>query len=303
MLNMVRKIFDEEMISKAYRRINSNHPIDIYLGYNNLGEKSLVVIEMSLIKECSSTKLIKVVFEKREDGKNKLEFALTDKKFEELFYKFCEDIILSSQKSLKENAIKDIINRWNAWRTMFQNTTNEILPDSLIQGLIGELLFIKNYMIPKYGVNKAIVSWEGPSGGHKDFVIENTWYEIKTCSIASDTIKISSLEQLDSDNIGYLKIIRIEKTNEEDTTSINLNILVEEVKNEILSFDILNLYYEKLSGLKYCYNSLYDKVTFKISTEKLFEVDNNFPCIRRRDIPTQVQAVQYELRISNLKEG
>lgn len=303
MLETVKKIFEEEKLSKAYRRINSSHPINIYLGYNSIGKKSLVVIEESIIKNAISTKIIKVILGKREDGKIQLEFSLMDKLFEELFYKFCEDIVLASQNSLKERAIEDIVNRWNAWKTMFQNANNEVLSDIIIQGLIGELLFIKNYMIPKYGFEQAITSWEGPIGGHKDFVIANTWYEVKTCSFSSDTVKISSLEQLDSINVGYLKITRIEKTNETDATAVNLNMIVEEIKEKILSVDTLKLYYEKLSNLKYNYNALYDKITFKIGTEELFEVNEKFPCIRRKEIPAQVQSIQYELRISNLMEG
>ncbi|MBE6069370.1 MAG: PD-(D/E)XK motif protein [Clostridium lundense] len=303
MLETVKKIFEEEKVSKAYRRINSSHPINIYLGYNSVGEKSLVVIEESMIKNATSTRMIKVILGKREDGKIKLEFSLMDKLFEELFYKFCEDIVFASQNSLKEHAIEDVVNRWTAWKTMFQNANNEVLSDSIVQGLIGELLFIKNYMIPKYGFEQAITSWEGPVGGHKDFVIADTWYEVKTCSFSSDTVKISSLEQLDSINVGYLKITRIEKTNETDANAVNLNLIVEEIKEKILSVDILKLYYEKLSNLKYNYNVLYDKLTFKIGAEKLFEVNENFPRIRRKEIPAQVQSIQYELRISNLMEG
>lgn len=303
MLETVKKIFEEEKLSKAYKRINSSHPIDIYLGYNCVGEKSLVIIEESSIKNVTSTKMIKVTIEKREDGKIKLDISLIDKLFDELFYKFCEDIVLASQNSLKEHAIEDIVNRWNAWKAMFQNANNEVLSNNIIQGLIGELLFIKNYMIPTYGFEQAIISWEGPVGGHKDFVFADTWYEVKTCSFSSDIVKISSLEQLDSSNVGYLKIIRIEKTNETDVNAVNLNQIVEEIKEKIHSADILKLYYEKLSNLNYTYNVLYDKITFKIGKEEVFKVNETFPCIRRKEIPTQVQSIQYELRISNLQGG
>lgn len=302
MLKTVKKIFEDEKFSKAYKRVNSTHPIDIYLGYNNYGEKSLVIIEKSIYQIVKSTKIIEVKLEKREDGKIKLEFALIDKFFDEMFYKFCEDIVMSSKNVKKEYSIKHIVDRWNAWKAMFQNASINRLPDQVIQGLIGELYFIKNKMIPLYGYKKAINSWEGPLGGHKDFVINDTWFEVKTCSFSIDVVKINSLEQLDSAKNGYLEIVRLEKINSESSDAVNLNTMVENIKEDILDVEFLRVYYEKLSNLKYNYNPEYNAISFKIGAVESFVVDESFPRIRRNNVPKQVQAVQYNLRISNLKQ-
>lgn len=300
MLDDIKKIFEDEKLSKAYKRINSIHPIDIYLGYNEAEEKSLVIIEQSKCRIVASTKIINTNIGKREDGKIKLEFALTDVVFDEMFFKFCEDIIISSLNEKKQRAVEHIINRWNAWRVMFQNASIDRLSDQVLQGLIGELEFIKNKMIPQYGYKKAIVAWDGPMGGHKDFVIEDTWFEVKTCSLSSDTVKISSLEQLDAEQEGNLEIIRLEKVNYECNDAISLNVLVEDVKKQILDVDILKLYYEKLSKIGYHYNTVYDSMTFIIGDKKTYVVNNKFPRIRRKDVPKQIQSIQYDLRISNL---
>ena len=46
-------------------------------------------------------------------------------------------------------------------------------------GIIGELLFLKDTMIPTFGVEKAIESWMGPEKTHKDFSFDDKWIEIK----------------------------------------------------------------------------------------------------------------------------
>ncbi len=83
--------------------------------------------------------------------------------------------------------------------------------DNEVMGLIGELLFMQDYMIPHYGVDMALDSWMGPEKTHKDYSTESVWYEIKAISAGKDSVKISSLEQLDGDDEGYLAIYCLEK--------------------------------------------------------------------------------------------
>ena len=46
---------------------------------------------------------------------------------------------------------------------------------------------------------------------------------------------------------------------------------------------------------------IYDPLTFRIGEQKTYVVNEKFPRIRRRDVPKEIQAIQYDLRISNLK--
>ena len=47
--------------------------------------------------------------------------------------------------------------------------------DNEVMGLIGELLFMQDYMIPHYGVNMALDSWMGPEKTHKDYSTERVF--------------------------------------------------------------------------------------------------------------------------------
>ena len=51
---------------------------------------------------------------------------------------------------------------------MFQGKPNK-LQEQDIMGLIGELLFLRDYMIPTYGEDIALLSWSGSELTHKDF--------------------------------------------------------------------------------------------------------------------------------------
>lgn len=94
---------------------------------------------------------------------------------------------------------------------MFQNISTKELSEEKEQGIYGELYFLYKYMIPKYGVEKSILSWAGPHKFNKDFSIDETWYEIKTSSVNANTIEIRSINQLDSDVDGFLTVVKVEK--------------------------------------------------------------------------------------------
>ena len=71
----------------------------------------------------------------------------------------------------------------------------ELISDEQIKGLIGELLFLTDNMIPNYGETRAIQAWSGQEMTRKDFSIDDTWVEVKTIDFGKPTVVISSLEQ------------------------------------------------------------------------------------------------------------
>lgn len=302
MFDLIESKFEQERDNHTYRRIDAEHPISIYLGYNNKGYKSMVITEQGIDVNVASTKIIEATLTKRPDQKLSLEFALVDNKFSNMYYRFCDDIIVSCRNIQNIKAINFIINRWNAWRLMFHNIGNECLSDSMVMGLVGELLFIEKVMEPKYGINRSIKAWVGPLGNPKDFMIDDIWYEIKTTTHSSDRIKISSIEQLDSDKSGLLNIIRIEKTSLEDKLSVNLNRQIDLIKQKIEDTGVLYDFLYKLTNIGYCYNEDYDSKCYKYTSIEKYNVDDKFPRMHRENIPRAVSKIQYEILIPDIQQ-
>ena len=98
------------------------------------------------------------------------------------------------------------------------------MSDTEIVGLLGELLFMDDHMIPQYGVATALASWMGPEKTHKDFSTENMWYEIKTINSGKTTVRISSLEQLDGDIEGQLVVYDLEKMSPSFNSEFSINL-------------------------------------------------------------------------------
>lgn len=301
-MNNLEQIFSECKSTLTFKRIPVDYKLDIYLGYNDKGQKTLAYITEKVDETFQSTRLIDLNINTRHDGKKAVCFSLIEEIDSDIFYRFCQDIIESTKDVSNENGLKIINARWNRWINMFKNPFSKILSESEIRGLIGELVFLRDYMFDKYGIEKSIESWEGPDSSHKDVEIDDTWYEIKTTSQGATTVKISSIEQLDSDKDGYLTIIELEKSNSNVSGFLTLNKLVEEISSMLPNDSIVREYYKKLSTIGYLYYEEYDSFVYDKKNMRFYLVNNEFPRLKVLDMPNQVAKVSYELIIPNIKE-
>lgn len=289
--------------SKTYQRIDGSNKVDIYLGYNDDGNMSLVITEKGRESKVKSSQLINVGLNRRNDGKYALSFDLIDENFKSIFLIFCNDIINVCEKVGKEMAISTAITRWGYWREMFRKRTSNILTIEEIKGLIAELIVLKEIFIPKYGEEKAIKSWMGPLSGHKDFEVDSTWYETKGISENALYVTISSLEQLESDVDGHLIVTRLEKTSETNSLAINLNSMVADVIGLIEDVDILELFKTKLEAVQYYYSDEYFKYCFVKKGLQSYLVNNNFPRIRRKDVHYGIGNVKYTILLDSIVDA
>ena len=122
----------------------------------------------------------------------------------------------------------------------------------------------------------------GPVLGHKDFEVSDTWYEIKAIAEGASSVTISSIEQLDSMEIGHLVVVRMEDTSPTSSLAINLNSIVASVKKKIKDVDILNEFDLKLNDVGYAYSEAYEDYNFVIKGYDQYVVDERFPRIKEK---------------------
>jgi len=302
MSNIIEKIraLLEGPETESYSRYDGQHPLDIFLGIDNSGRKSLVITLLAEKERVVSSKTITVEFFKRNDSRLSLKFSLEDDSLKEIFYKFCEDVIESTKNNTQESGFSPIIRRWNTWIDFFTRTSLS-LSESEIIGLIGELKFLKNYMVDKYKVGKALDSFIGVDKAHKDFEVNNTWYEVKTIHHGVRSIKISSIEQLDSEQEGSLVVVTLDQGTHHSKDCITLNKLVLEIKsileeNQAVTFD------EKMRKAGYIYDERYDEYVYMFVKMDFYSVRDNFPRISINDLPIGVTKASYEIDISSIQQ-
>ncbi len=287
----------------TFTRVDSKHPLDLFLGTNELGQYTLLLLnkDQLLVQDLSSP-IINVSLGERNDGNYAMSFTLLDNKYGELFSYLCSDLILTTDK-INPNVpgVNLLVNRFLQWKKMFKKLTGELLSESEIKGLIGELYFLKNNLSVKYGIDVAVNSWIGPEKTLQDFVYDDCWYEIKSTSSKAVTVKISSVEQLDTNDCGKLVILYLDKTSKTDVNRISLNSIVDEIKETIENEQTKDRFDYNLMIQGYVFNQKYDDYNFKMAKLEMYNVDKEFPCVRKVQVPKTVKSVKYELIISELE--
>lgn len=302
----IEEKFKKGADTQTYQRIDVDYKVNIFLGYNEDGKMSMVITEPGKKEVVKSTKLIDVSLKKREDQKMALSFDLLDVSYKSMFMIFCKDIIVVCERAGSQMAISTALTRWKYWKEMFGKRNSEILDKQEIKGLIGELIELHDQFMTNYDEATAIKSWMGPLMGHKDFEINETWYEVKSVNENAIQVNISSLEQLESETDGHLVIIRLEETSATSELSTNLNKMVLSVTDSIKDPDNLDLFRVRLDNMGYTPNDEYDNYNFVFKGRQCYSITDGFPRLTRKDVPESIGNAKYTVLlngISNYKEA
>lgn len=282
-----------------YLRVSAGHPLELYLGKNENGNPTLrfngefhpakivgnSILEIKQVKTANYMSIL---------------FSYTAKENLSLFYNFCEDIINQTSNYYGNDGYLEIVNRYNQWKKMFYGNS-KILSENEVLGLIGELLFLKDYCFPIYGVSVGLNGWSGPEPTHKDFSYKDEWYEIKSINSFKNTVSISSIEQLDSITEGKLVVYSFEKMSP-SFNGISLNALVGMVSNMIQYETDKDIFFEKLKQVGYSYNEVYDNYMYNMINIDKYIVNTEFPKIKADDLPNGIGKVQYEIFLSLIEK-
>lgn len=300
MKNSIYNKFTEGFECGYFIRIGENRDINLYIGkdddarysFDFRGDFKKVKLTGSQVIEVSQFSLNDTQF---------LRFSLLNSDLLECFSLFCEDLIQSTVGvSDDTTAYKQLQTRYLSWKRLFKPNRG-LLNEAEIMGLIGELLHMRDYMIPTYGVDAALEAWTGPEKTHKDYSLNDIWYEIKAINSGKDSVRISSLEQLDSDMVGYLVVVSLERMSP-SFNGIRLNEIVFSILDMIPIAIQRDLLLAKLELYGYDFSPEYDNYVFALSDCVTYKVHDAFPRLVRKDIPSSVSRIQYELILSEIED-
>ena len=272
--------------------VSGDHPLSFHIGY--YGEQMcFMVLDTGKVEKTTSSKAINSSCVEMDNGKYALRFLLNYPSLNELFVKLCWDLIDCSRNSSKP--IATILSRFNSWIRLLQKRGEGLLSPSAQKGLIGELLFLKELIVSE-GSIKALNSWVGPEGSDQDFICENSWNEIKATTIASTTVVISSLQQLDRNDQGYLVVYFMDKTTSNGLQTLSLPEVVDDVR-KLLPIGVTDLFLCKLAMCGYYSKDCerYKEMRYRLSEKRVYSVDDRFPKLTRSNVPSEVHNAKYEL--------
>lgn len=298
--NEIYKTFREDFPSRHFIRFGDNRHISLYIGRDDDARYSFDFRGKYKPVRISSSDVIAV--EQYKDGELlTLRFSLENNDLLEYFCTFCQDLLESVRVTNDdETAYHTLRSRYYSWRQLFR-PDNARMTESEIMGLIGELLFLRDYMIPERGIDVALDSWMGPEKTHKDFSDQQDWFEIKTISFGKESVRISSVEQLDSDVDGTLVVYELEKMSP-SFEGIKLNQLVNNIIALLTNSSQRETFMAKLQLYDFDFSNEYDAIVFVLKNRNMYRVDStNFPRLHRVMLPDAILRVQYELLLTEIE--
>lgn len=299
-MNSIKAIYQEFTTPEYFSRIDNVHPLDLFIGLDQKGRKAIKLRAKFEPRKVKSTLAIEInQFTSQEF--NTLQFSLINDEISGLFYNFCEDLIESSRNTSQIDGYDYIINRFTQWRKLFIGNSKKLLDENEVIGLIGEIYFLKNYLFSDYGIETALLGWSGVDKTHKDFSYDKLWYEVKTTYSSNQSIKISSLEQLDAKNSGLLVVLSLEKMSEV-YVGLKLNDIILSVRKLLTNSNDQELFDLKLASAGYEYNDYYDVYSYALKSIRFYSVNEGFPRITKSSVPNSVIKVQYEILIQELND-
>jgi hypothetical protein len=295
------------------RRFSSDVLPEIFVALKT-PEKSrgiLISISKSIRLDISAYSTLRdISIDTFDDDKNPtkriLFLKLLDSQHKDIFSVLCEDLILSVAQITNEKAlIKELLNRFEKWKSLFDKAASQGLSKEEQIGLFGELFFINKCLQNTEKYLDVVNSWVGSEGESKDFQLGKWGVEVKTSAGRSnEKINISNEQQLDTSGFEKLFLYHLSLYSKQEDGE-TLNEIIGSISTILTTdFNALNRFKNKLllAGYFNQHSYLYEKIGYLFKEENFYEVKDEFPRIQEKDIKTAITDVKYKISLSQCSE-
>ncbi|BBK43789.1 hypothetical protein STVA_38090 [Allostella vacuolata] len=289
------------------RRASSTHPLDFFRGRNHAGQYIFSLTADDGCRELPRPpKLngIDVSVERRPGDGARLVLTLEDPDQFDIFRALCGhllDATADHPRDANGPGLRLVLRRLADWHNMLRRRREGLLTTEEIIGLVGELLFLRDEVMPRAGVSSGLATWRGAYRDEQDFAVGAWQIEVKTQLSTSDhRLLISSEAQLDTAGSRLLLCHQAVARAPSGSGAISLNALVDGLAVEITTAGsaALEAFDAALEAARYARRDDYDEPEWLLTERRMFEVRDGFPRLTPIMLPAGVHAVSYAILLS-----
>jgi hypothetical protein len=214
----------------------------------------------------------------------------------ELFYFLSSDLInhLANETPISAQKLKK---RLQFWIELWKKKHNSEMSLIAQMNLFSELFVLFEMIVPKKGIEFAVLSWRGPEKDKQDFDLTEYLIEVKSyLSTSKKTLKISSAEQLTVRNQPIkLAVLQISQNPIHGQSIFDL-LTLNSIFIEDLSTETYGLFYSKLYELGYSQESD-APLKFNVVSTTCYNVIGDFPVISALNISDGIDVVEYSIKM------
>lgn len=283
--------------TELMHRWSKDHPLPVHVTEGHL--TAFMLITPARPPSVKQSKAVSISVDEYSDGRWRLEFRLNDPRYYLMFKAFYEDVYESTWNVKLEDAAETFIEIYKKWKRAF-STEGLPLSKEEVQGLIGEMCFIDEALLKKYNAKTVLDAWMLTQKGKQDFIFADSWYEVKSTHAGSNTITISSAEQLDCSTEGNLAVVKLKNTSVNDEKKVNLSTIISRLLSKFDDCSCGEEFLMKIAELGLP-SEKYDDQVYEIVELEQYAVKDGFPCLKRSTLSPAIGLVQYELYLEQLR--
>ncbi len=294
------------------RRADVEHVLDYWFGRDVLGRYVFCFDSCAPVPRSSSVPKpagIVVTTLAFGDAGCRLVLTLSDSEQFDIFRALCFDLMRSTaglSGSDGEAGLAITLNRLWRWQNLLARARNELLTTSQVLGLVGELLVLRDLLLPRMSVFDAVQSWRGPYGDEQDFLLARSMIEVKTQLSTSDRyLSVSSEEQLDTAS-GRILICHqtLDVPADEAGGAVSLNGLVSSLAVPMATGDpaAADLFQTALVEVGYQRREEYGRPYWLLNGRTLYDVRDRFPRITPSMLSSGIHRVRYRIAVQACSE-
>jgi hypothetical protein len=281
----------------VFRRVDENHPLDLYAGVDVEGRHVLMLVTHRSPPAIPSPGAVEVLCNQRGDCDWAVIFRLARPALDELFGRLCQDLVDNSRAATKDHGADIVLRRLSRWRKLLELGQQNTLSDRELRGLVGELWFLDTVAMPRVGIEAGVAGWNGPLGAPQDFLIDGLLVEVKTIPPGKHDVSISCVEQLDGGTTPlFLAVVQLVPADAAQPEAFTPSSLVQRLRATVeVSARASNEFELRLAEAGYTDAEEYARAWFRVTECRYYCVRDGFPRIVRDGLAAGVTAVSYEI--------
>lgn len=292
---------------ESQKRADPQHPLDFFRG-KDFSDRYVFSIEgaitIDLIPRVPPLSGISCGIHEQPSKRCRLVLTLMADDQKDIFRALCTNLMdatVGLPRKDDKNGIITVANLIRRWHEMLRRRESMQLSYQQIIGLVGELFFLRNRVLPRLSPFDAVASWRGPYGDEQDFVFGRKIAEIKTqISSADRKVRVSSEHQLDT-RLHEIVLVHqtISPVDREVSEARTLNQLVEELVTtfNLSASSASELFLSGLIEVGWKNSEPYDEISWIYSSTSYFHVRHGFPRVTPPDLVMGIDRVAYDLQL------
>ncbi|SCL53604.1 Putative PD-(D/E)XK family member [Micromonospora citrea] len=254
----------------------------------------------------ASTRGLALQFAAAPDGNAELRVVLTADDRREVFNPLIVDVALAAQATEGPGqALTAAIERFEHWRRLLQSLRDTGLGMDARRGLFGELVVLRDHLLPALSPAEAISAWRGPTGANQDFQLPGSAIEVKTGAGRNPgSIVIASERQLDETGTDHLILAHLSVDERRGGSGESLNEVVGSLKDVMPKGQAQADFGDLLVRVGYLseHRHMYEDVRYTVRRTDFWQVTGDFPRIVEVDLRPGVGDCRYRISTAGLDQ-